>query len=208
MKSNRISSVCSAENVHGSSPRHDNEDSRSRTIKRATTVTSEGSDAGVRELMRKAVRGEALPGFGGYHVEVRDALAVTLLGLGLIGRNHFNGYGKGVYEDQQGRESVEGNDKDRRHDGERGERGKTAHRSTGEDRDTSSTAHNDNSIFHPERGFEIRDLESLSLQQSFSRELFRPPKGILLHGPSGRLSVERLSYTEYLYVREVDRSFE
>ena len=143
--------------------------------------------------------GEALPGFGGYHVEVRDALGVTLLGLGLIGRNHFNGYGKGVHEKEQGKESVGEEDRDRENDGvrdgDRDEGGKESLNSTGEERDINSTSYNIISTSpSPDLAPNIPDLGSVSLQQSFSRELFRPPKGILLHGPSGGMSVYRTSH--------------
>lgn len=111
-----------------------------------------------RETNDYSVCNQIFEDFGGYNKEVYDAISVTHLGLGLIGGKYFNSYERDT------------NEKDESHIGDKSDsRNRNVHVA-----DTQDGPYN-----NPE------NMGNNSLQASLSTQLFKPPKGLLIHGPAG-----------------------
>ena len=120
--------------------------------------------------------------FGGYEKEARDALTVTLLGLGIAGSQYFNFNGHTV-------KAINGQVKEQL----------PSSFSSSTSSSSSSSSSSKPSANKDNNTTDITKIEkieltkripkgiglSVSLQKSFSKELFKPPKGLLIHGPSG-----------------------
>lgn len=111
--------------------------------------------------------------FGGYNKEVYEAVSVTYLGLGLIGGKYFSHDNAIAADDNDNRNNI--------------------HKSSSSSSGSSSYLSRINVIAKSQDDchsncedvtFSSKPLLS-SLQASLSTQLFKPPKGLLIHGPSG-----------------------
>ena len=98
--------------------------------------------------------------FGGYEKEVFEAISVTYLGLGIVGVNSSSGSGSGSGSDN----TVNGD---------------------GNSNSASSSSSNNNN--NSTNDFIYQSTGRTPFHSSLTAQLFSPPKGLLIHGPSGML---------------------
>ena len=96
--------------------------------------------------------------FGGYNKEVYDAISVTHLGLGLIGGTYFNSYDRDTNKLNESHISNKS----------------SSHSSNVQVVDTQDGTYDS-----------CQSMGNNSMQASLSTQLFKPPKGLLIHGPAG-----------------------
>ena len=143
-------------------------------------VTSSGTNVSVKnqfELCESINDVNEFGIFGGYEKEARDALTVTLLGLGIAGNQYFNFNSHAVKATNgQGNAQLSSSS--------------SSSIPSANDEEKCSKHDNTTNIAKIEKTELTKRIPkgiglSASLQKSFSKELFKPPKGLLIHGPSG-----------------------
>jgi hypothetical protein len=137
-------------------------------------------DDGDRNNNKNIEEFEVFSDFGGYEKESCDALTVTLLGLGISGSQYFNSHGH--------TQAVRGGDIKRDASSSSSSSYSSSSSllpSANNNQDTNTTTititNKIERIKFVPKGIGL----SSSLQKSFTKELFKPPKGLLIHGPAG-----------------------